>query len=235
MQSILEPSAKIKENYHSLTVVSDGIITSGVKVRETDSELVLRDAEDREIAIPLDAIEAKKEGGSIMPVGLADELTRGELVDLVRFLSELGKVGPYAVSQARVARRWDALVAADTPKFDPAAANEANWNSVYSTVSGELPLASLPAGEAEATATRIVRCQVEVAVGGKVEGVAKGPIEKLWLDGQPLTIGERIPVELSPGVHTFTMAVGGDSDDRLRFELTDFAGSAAQLQFVGGK
>ena len=34
-----------------------------------------------------------------MPVGLADTLTRGELVDLVRFLSELGKVGPYADQQ----------------------------------------------------------------------------------------------------------------------------------------
>jgi len=234
VQSILEPSAKIKENYHSLTVVSDGIITSGVKVRETDSELVLRDAEDREIAIPLDAIEAKKEGGSIMPVGLADELTRAELVDLVRFLSELGKVGPYAVSQARIARRWDTLAVADTAEFDPASTDDANWTSVYSTVSGELPVASLPAGE-DKSAARIVRCQVEVAVGGKVEAVANGPVEKLWLDGQELTLGERVPVELSPGVHTFTIAVRGEADARLRLELTDVAGSAAQLQFIGGK
>ena len=69
---------------------------------QTDKELVLRDVEDHEVAIPRDAIEEKKEGGSLMPVGLSDGLTRGELVDLVRFLSELGKVGPYAVSQARV-------------------------------------------------------------------------------------------------------------------------------------
>ena len=44
-----------------------------------------------------------------MPEGLADPLTRGELVDLVRFLSELGKVGPYSVSKARLVRRWQAL------------------------------------------------------------------------------------------------------------------------------
>ena len=44
-----------------------------------------------------------------MPAGLTDTLTRGELVDLVRFLSELGKIGPYAVSKARVFRRWQVL------------------------------------------------------------------------------------------------------------------------------
>ena len=37
---------------------------------------------------------------SLMPDGLADTLTRGELVDLVRFLSELGKVGPYSLGKA---------------------------------------------------------------------------------------------------------------------------------------
>ena len=29
-----------------------------------------------------------------MPVGLVDKLTRPELVDLVRFMTELGKPGP---------------------------------------------------------------------------------------------------------------------------------------------
>ena len=44
-----------------------------------------------------------------MPAGLTDTLTRGELVDLVRFLSELGKIGPYAVGKDRVFRRWQVL------------------------------------------------------------------------------------------------------------------------------
>ena len=41
-----------------------------------------------------------------MPDGLVDSLTRQEFVDLVRFLSELGKVGPYAPNPARLVRRW---------------------------------------------------------------------------------------------------------------------------------
>ena len=82
---------------------------TGIKVRQTDTELVLRDAEDREVALPLGAIEEQKPGGSLMPAGLAEPLTRGELVDLVRFLSELGKIGPYSVGKARVVRRWQVL------------------------------------------------------------------------------------------------------------------------------
>ena len=57
-----------------------------------------------------------------MPVGLVDGLTRAELVDLVRFLSELGKVGPYAVSKQRLVRRWQVL--ADTPAARKALAED---------------------------------------------------------------------------------------------------------------
>ena len=37
------------------------------------------------------------------------ELTDGELVDLVRFLSVLGKVGPFQIKSARLVRRWRVL------------------------------------------------------------------------------------------------------------------------------
>ena len=80
-------------------------------MRESADELVLRTAEDKEVAIPIKDIDERKMGGSLMPDGLTDVLTRGELVDLVRFLSELGKVGPYSVSKARLVRRWQALEA----------------------------------------------------------------------------------------------------------------------------
>ena len=106
IDSILLPNKAIKENYHSLIVSTrDGRVFMGIKVRETASELILRDAEDREVSIPIQSIEERANGGSLMPEGLADSLTRTELVDLVRFLSELGKVGPFAVSKSRLVRR----------------------------------------------------------------------------------------------------------------------------------
>ena len=59
-------------------------------------------ANDEILVIPMIEIEEQKIGGSLMPAGLADTLTRSELVDLVRFLSALGKVGPFAVDQSQV-------------------------------------------------------------------------------------------------------------------------------------
>ena len=54
-------------------------------------------------------IEEQKPAGSLMPAGLVETMTESELLDLVRFLSELGKIGPYAVSKAQVLRRWQVL------------------------------------------------------------------------------------------------------------------------------
>ncbi|MFO0907940.1 MAG: c-type cytochrome [Isosphaeraceae bacterium] len=110
LDSLLEPGKAVKENYHSLVVATtEGQVISGIKLRQSDRELVLRDAEDREVSVPLSAIEEQKPGGSLMPAGLVEPLTRAELIDLVRFLSELGKIGPYSVSKARVVRRWQTL------------------------------------------------------------------------------------------------------------------------------
>jgi len=249
VESILQPTAKIKENYHSLVVVADGRITSGIRVRETDKELVLRDVDDREVAIPLEAVEEKKEGGSLMPVGLADTLTRGELVDLVRFLSELGKVGPYAVSKAPLARRWQALVPSpeasarlDGPLSDKGPGDEPglNWASVYSRVSGDLPQESVPAISTKSSGDRrLVRCHCDVATAGKVAIAAAGGVERIWVDGAAVTADkstqDKIIVDLSPGLHTITLALSAQGNDDVRLELVDVPGSAAQVQIVGGK
>src|SRR5205814_2283151 len=108
------PTKAIKENYHAVIVeTNDGDQITGIKVRQTDKELVLRDAVQDEIVIPLNTIKGKpREAGSMMPAGLADPLTRQELVDLVRFLSELGRPGNYAVGARQMARRWQVRPAA---------------------------------------------------------------------------------------------------------------------------
>ncbi len=252
IESILVPSAKVKENFHSLTVVVDGRITSGVKVRETEKELVLRDAEDRELALSLESIEEKIEGGSLMPVGLADTLTRGELVDLVRFLSELGKVGPYATDNARVVRRWQALAPAaqstalvNTAGSELPLAGEAatSWTAVYSRVSGSLPLDSIPTADSQGAGgpLRLVRFELDVTTAGKADLIVVGGVEKMWCDaaavaiGPRVTLGARVALDLAEGVHAITLLLNGNSTDDLRLELADVPGSPAQVQIVGGK
>src|SRR6516225_8283538 len=79
--------------------------------------LILRTEQDKEISIPLKEIEEQTPSKvSLMPDGLTDTLTRGELVDLVRFLSELGKGERYSVGKERLARRWQALQATPEAK-----------------------------------------------------------------------------------------------------------------------
>src|SRR5206468_7343571 len=137
----------VKEGYNSTVVATnDGRVLTGLKVRQTPAELVLLDAEGREVVLPADAIDEQKPGGSLMPAGLVDAMTRAELVDLVRFLSELGKLGPYAVSpQARLVRRWQVLEPpAVAPRgIDPldalATDPSLTWTPAHSKLPGELP------------------------------------------------------------------------------------------------
>ena len=91
--AILEPQKEIKEGYVSLSVTTkDGAEYQGYPVRETATELVLRDLlQNREVRLDRASIREQKQNGSAMPDGLADSLTRAEFRDLVRYLSELGK------------------------------------------------------------------------------------------------------------------------------------------------
>lgn len=250
LDAVLDPAKAVKEGYHATVVAtSDGKVVTGLKVRQTDSELVLRDAEDREVAVPLSAIDEQKVGGSLMPAGLTDPLTRAELVDLVRFLSELGKVGPYSVAKSPVARRWQVLVPDQKDLLfkvqvygytavvaDPALA----WRPAYSRVSGTLADEDVPTVKTLNDAPKIglARCQVEVSTPGAVRfQLPKATGLKVWVDANRIETAEAIDVDLAPGVHTVTLLVVKDAPNPggLRLELQDAPGSPARAQMVLGK
>jgi putative heme-binding domain-containing protein len=249
IESLIEPAKKVKENFHSVVVITDGgRVVTGIAVRTTDTELVLRDAEDRLITIRADSIEEKHDSRSLMPDGAADSLTRGELVDLVRFMSELGKVGEFAVSKARVARRWQTLVY--TPEashrlnrtsFDTAATNDPalTWQPAYSTVDGQLPIEGLPQlkPHRETPSTSFVRCQIDVTTPGHVvirfNSVAG--IE-FWLDSKPTPVKPEMKLNLASGRHTLTLAIDRSRRTKpLQLTLDDAPESPAQAQLVSGK
>jgi putative heme-binding domain-containing protein len=254
IESILLPNKAIKEGYHSLVVgTRSGRLLTGILVRETSSQLVLRDAEDREVTIPITDIEERTVGGSLMPEGLTDILTRAELVDLVRFLSELGKVGPYSVTKAQVSRRWQVLEPGPEAyrllvgnSFLVAAGNDPvlRWSPAYARVSGDLPLAELPVfvirkptPGAEGERLCFVRCQVETSAPGRVllrlnstDGL------QAWIDGTPLELQRDTIVGLLAGRHTLTLAANeGHRREDIRCTWEDVPGSATQVRVVGGK
>ena len=183
-----------------------------------------------------------------MPDGLLDPLTREELVDLTRFLSELGKVGDYSIGQTRYVRRWQVLPWSqeahqrlNRTSYDTAASNDPAlaWESVYSRVRGDLPLEGLPTYVVHQgnDPTTFLRFQIDVTAAGKVKLLTgSGDGLALWLDGKPQAIGAETIVELPIGMHTLTLAVNRKvRTEPLRVELADVEGSAAKAQLVGGK
>lgn len=253
VDSILQPNKAVKEGYHSVVVATDdGKVLTGVKVRQTDNDLLLRDIEDREILIPLSKIEEQTPGTSLMPVGLVDKLTRAELIDLVRFLSELGKPGPYAAVTARIVRRWETLQPTNDSYTRMYRTSDTQvisddrglvWMPVYSSVAGSIPLRDVldftmkeRLGEA-ARKVGFLRCRLNVTTAGSV-GLAVGDTTGLqvWVDSKPIDVRERQELTLPVGEHVVTLSVNLlTRKEPVRLELYDAAGSAAQVQFLSGK
>ena len=246
IESLLNPNAKIKEGYNSFLVnTDDGRSFSGIKVRETNAEVVFRDAEDKEITVRKADKPDIKPGKSLMPEGLTDSLTSQEFVDLVRFLSELGK-GPYLAQPGKVVRRWQAVLPVQ-PLFTVvtrdrvgavATAKDLQWASAYSAVGGDLPLEDLPKwriGQGEFQA--VARFDLDCTTAGKAKLVFGDTTGlQLWLDGTPLEVGKEVMVELGVGVHTVAVHVKLDQRKTpLRAELAEVNGSPARVRIVGGK
>lgn len=92
IDSLLEPAKNVKEGYATIVVqTTDGRVLTGIQIARSDEELALRDATGAEIRIPAADVDEESVGSSLMPVGLVDPLSRDELADLVRYLSELGR------------------------------------------------------------------------------------------------------------------------------------------------
>ena len=153
--SLLNPNDKIKEGYHT-TLVSEknGNAPTGGLVSESDTEVVLRDYAGQMNRIArTDIKNITISPVSMMPPGLTTGLREDQFIDLVRFLSELGKDGDFKVSAKPIIR--DYLVLQPHPRtvdgmghYGTAVFAEKfegyQWQTYGSKVSGELLPSELP-------------------------------------------------------------------------------------------
>ena len=247
--SIMLPDQSIKEQYHTLVVITaEGQVYQGIVVDKDNRRVVLKESTGALRTVPVDSIEDQKTGGSLMPKGLVNLMTHAEFVDLVRFLSELGKPGPYAIRTTPTIQRWRVLKSVSPALADAVPVEEAlrdqvlraapeRWETVYARVSGELPL-----DEAAAVAggnVLYVQGEVDVTAAGVI-GISPrfpGGIQ-FWVDelAAPLGTGE-YTTSVATGRHPITVRI--DIADRrkdvLRIEVTKPAGSTAEFTVVGGK
>jgi len=244
VQSLLEPSAKIKQNYETVNVVTiDGLIVSGVVRRQSDSEIVLLDASAKTHVIPAGEIdEVCRSNTSLMPKELTALLRRDELVDLIRFLSELGK-GPYRATTEPVVRTWSVLKPSDPLErrvWSSAKAllnrdgEQGNWLPAYGTVAGYLPLTDLPRfADNRLSAARF---QIEVTAAGSVGFRFEDPAGlRVWVDGSPLAASREVTTKLCEGRHRVTVVIDrAERTTPLRVTLLDVPNSPGQARPVSG-
>ena len=232
IDSILEPSKAIAEHYETTQIsLRDGTVRVGVIAAKGEREIVLRDPVDRgqETRISVDSIREIKTLDSLMPVGLADQLqSRQEFLDLSRFITLLGRPGPYANDESPVIRKW--RIAAATAALPPSDEHP-SWTTEYSYVSGELRASSV-----ETAKPFDARGHVQVQVAGTVLLKLNSTSGlRLWIDGREVT-DFAAPIALGRGRAALTFRVDPSQRDAtgLRVEFAPAPGSPVKFQPVGG-
>jgi putative heme-binding domain-containing protein len=91
VESILKPSAKIAQGFETyLFEMADGKVYSGFVVSTSARALLIRDATGAQRELQLAKIESRTaQKQSMMPDGLAGNLTPEELADLIAYLQSL--------------------------------------------------------------------------------------------------------------------------------------------------
>ena len=221
IESLLYPNRKVKEGYHSVVIeTKDDLEYSGILVREATDELVVRDVLNREVTIAKNNIARQTPGNSLMPSGLLGALPDQEQLDLVRFLSELGKPGAFDATRGNVARQWRLLPnTIDLVQFGEEKVlkddiRSGDWISGSTLVDGRLPQAAFK----EALASKAWRGPRAVYAAAQFQTGKAGPVSvsleapqgtPAWVNGNPLPAGGK--VELSAGVHTVMLKLTADA------------------------
>lgn len=246
INSIMLPDQAIKEEFVTKVIqTTDGRVYQGIVADKDDKRIVLREATGELRTIPTDDIDDSKDGGSLMPKGLVNFLTRAEFVDLLRFLSELGKPGAYAIHTTPTIQRWRVLkpVTEDLAKTAPdddifqkdvLGAETSHWLPGYALVSGNVPLGEFAA--LSESSIVYIQGEVNVTAAGQVEfRLGDAASVKAWIDEKSAPEGANFAVELEPGVHKLTLRVETTARKSLKVEVAKPEGSSAEFTVVGGR
>ncbi|HZL89327.1 MAG TPA: hypothetical protein VFB96_13195 [Pirellulaceae bacterium] len=248
VNSILNPDLAKKEQYITKMIQTiDGEVITGIVVDRNDQRVNVRDATGKIVTLAAEDIAAEKEGKSLMPQGITKFLTHDELLDLAKFVSELGKPGPYAIPKVPAIQRWRVLqelpaeLLADPTNLDllrehVLAAPADSWTSAYGMVHGTLPLAELRTSDSPSVL--YLQGEVNVTTGGEVLIRVQSTEPTLtWIDAEPFESVSQIAAKLTPGRHSITLRLqlSDRAEPTLRVEVARPEGSTSQLDVVGGQ
>lgn len=250
--SILNPDLSIKENFITRAFVTDeGRIYQGIVTDRDEQRVVLKQATGERVTIPVAHIVDEAEGKSLMPKGLAGFLSHQEFLDLVRFLSALGKPGEYEIRTQPTVQRWRVLaeVPPELTVGNPDATEIRNkvlsapdtaWQPAYAQVAGVLPLDDVAASIARSVPLPVLylRADLDLTSPGDVEiQLDSRQGIRAWIDDQPLELAEPTLATLGVGQHRLLLRVDRieRGADALRVVVDKAHGSTAAVTVVGGR
>lgn len=218
IDSLLSPSAKIKEGYHTVAVtMKNGAAISGTLLREGGGSIVVRDITGRETEIAESQVQSRTVVPvSLMPPALTASLDRSEFRDLVAYLSSLGRDGAYKAPSNAFVRRW---------KIED--------RVTFSRVDG-----SLPPDEVKG---RTLRYTIEVTTPGKIALLLDDPASvTVTHSGRETPIQAssglirkgRMVLDLPRGRHHFDVQVSPRRKAPLRIEVVEVSGSPGRARPV---
>lgn len=242
IEAVVLPNKAVREGYAGLVVLTDqGRVYTGIPVKRTKEELLLRDAASRQlIRLPVKSIEQTKDAGSIMPPNLVEQMTRTELVDLLSFLHHLGRPGPFATPNIPVIRTWRVL----DPE-PPALINESEptpasrllddnlpWQTVICRVSGMFPVDEITSDVVYAQAL------IDISADGQLLLRIDNPDNlALWIDDQPVPVLATTTFTAKAGQRRLTFRIDRNirGDKPFRVQVEDVPGSAARARLLTGE
>ncbi|MGF1582184.1 MAG: PVC-type heme-binding CxxCH protein [Gemmataceae bacterium] len=245
IRSVLHPNASIKEEYITrrfLTKKSQ--FYQGIVVDSDSNKVIVKDATGKLITIPRADIAREAKGESLMPLGITRILTKDEVVDLLKFVSVLGKPGPYAIRDVPEVRRWNVLtkVPSSLVKGIPnreevrgvlLQPDSTAWKEAYSYFDGALNLEEVQ--NMTKSGVLYLQGEVNVVLGGKIQfQVESNAPLTFWIDEEPFSKQNTAIVNLKPGRHRVTLRVEAADikGQRLRVELTKPKDSEAAFTVV---
>jgi putative heme-binding domain-containing protein len=214
VESVLYPNAKIKEGYHSVMIATkDGQEQSGMIVKESETEVMLRTATNQEISIPTRNIARRTNVGSLMPAGLIDSLVPEERLDLIKFISQLGKPGDYDAAKGGVARSWKLYLILSTnehlgvERVVQGDLTLKDWVPALSLVNGALPKEAIESAYPNRNNNRglFAATQFDSAKGGTAKFALVGGAKGIWVNGELVKPAPQFTVPVKPGANTVVL------------------------------
>lgn len=218
VNSILNPNLAVKELYVTkVFFLVSGKVLTGVVVDRDDNRILIRDSQGKTVTISAADVEEEAEGKSLMPQGLTKFLTHDEVLDLARFIFELGKPGPYEARSVPTINLWKVLTSPakeltdEIPHMEHVrqlilGAKAEEWTSAYAKFSGSLPLDELRSGNKPII--KILQGEIQVDEAGKLRlNIVSTEPYQAWLNDQPLEARPNLEMDVPQGRHKLTIRV----------------------------